>query len=488
MASGPRRVVSEFFTALGAVASRLVQRYLPDAFIFALLLTFATMALAVTLTPSGPVAVTNQWGAGFWYVIEFSMQASLALLTGWAIADSPPVKKVLRRLATIPSSQRQAIFATALVGQLFGLFHWGVVLIAGAIFAREVGIAMDRKGVDIHYPLLVATAYAGLLPWHQGLSGASYLLSATPGHFLEETIGVIPVSQTMFTLSNLVTVGAVVVVTLVLMPLMAPKEEIVTIPEEKLRAADTDLMADGGERSEGSRASSELRSDGGRTADPHRSRTSALKRAIIDSRLLCIGTGLLLWAYLGYLFTTLPFTEVLDINVFISGMLGLGFVFHTSFRSYFDVLREAIEGASQVIIQFQFYGGIMGIMDASGLAELIAATAAHYATETTWYLLVFVSAGIVNFFVPSGGGQWTVTGELMTAATRDIAGTQVDQMMVAFAMGDQWTNMIQPFWAIPVLGIAGLSIRDMMGYAAVLFVFSGIVFGLGTLLMGFGVL
>lgn len=465
----------------------MVQRYLPDAFIFALLLTFVTMGLAVLLTPTGPAAVIAQWGEGFWYVITFSMQASLALLTGWAIADSPPVKRVLGRLARMPNTQRQALLATALVGQLVGLFHWGIVLVAGAIFAREVGIAMDRQGVEIHYPLLVATAYAGLLPWHQGLSGASYLLSATPGHFLEDSIGVIPVSQTMFTLPNLVTVGTIVLLTLVLMPLMAPKEDLVTIPEEKLRSADDDFMTDGGERSDGSRSSSKQRSDGGSAKEPHRSRTSALKGAIVDSNLLCIGTGLLLWVYLGYLFATSPFTEVLDINVFISAMLGLGFVFHMSFASYFDVFREAIEGASQVIIQFQFYGGIMGVMDASGLAELIAATAAEYATEGTWYLLVFVSAGVVNFFVPSGGGQWTVTGELMTNATQNIEGTDVETMMVAFAMGDQWTNMIQPFWAIPVLGIAGLSIRDMMGYAAVLFVFSGIVLGSSTLLMGYGI-
>lgn len=227
--------ISDFFTTLGAGASRLVQRYLPDAFIFALLLTFATMALAVALTPSGPAAVTAQWGEGFWYVIQFSMQASLALLTGWALADSPPVKRVLGRLARVPSSQRQAILATAIVGQLVGLFHWGVVLVAGAIFARDVGIAMDRKGIEIHYPLLVATAYAGLLPWHQGLSGVSYLLSATPGHFLEDSIGVIPVSETMFTLANLVTVGAVVLLTVVLMPLMAPEDDRLMIPEEKLQ-------------------------------------------------------------------------------------------------------------------------------------------------------------------------------------------------------------------------------------------------------------
>jgi short-chain fatty acids transporter len=176
--------------------------------------------------------------------------------------------------------------------------------------------------------------------------------------------------------------------------------------------------------------------------------------------------------------------DVFNINIFISVMFGLGFIAHMTLRSYIDVFREAIRGASQIIIQFQFYGGIMGIMVFSGLAELIAETAANAATETTWYFLVFLSGGLVNFFVPSGGGQWTVMGEIYASATTGIEGAQMNHMLIAFAMGDQWTNMIQPFWAIPVLGIAGLSIRDMMGYVAVLFVFSGIVMGIGALALG----
>lgn len=458
-----------FFTALGDGASRLVQRYLPDAFIFALILTFVTMLLAVVFTNKGPTQVVAHWGEGFWFVLAFSMQASLALLTGWAFADSPPIKRVLRRVAQIPNTQKQAIFATAVVGMFFGLFHWGVVLIASALFAREVGIAMEEKGVDIHYPLLVATAYAGLLPWHQGLSGAAPLLVATPDHFLADQIGVIPVSQTLFSPANLLIVAGVVLVTVTVMPLMAPdrKEDRITVPQEKLQSA-------------------QPVADGGATVMPHRLHDSGLKAALLDSKLFGVGLGLLIWAYLGYMFATNPFMDVFNLNIFISVMFGLGFLFHGTLRSYIDVFRDAIQGASQILIQFQFYGGIMGIMAWSGLATLIAEGAAQFASETTWYLLAFLSAGTVNFFVPSGGGQWVVTGQVMVDAAQGIPGVAVHKTVVAFAMGDQWTNMIQPFWALPVLGIAGLSIRDMMGYVAVLFVFSGIVMGAGTLLMGMG--
>ena len=471
--------IGGLFTRLGDSASALVQRYLPDAFIFALLLTFLTMVIAVLVTPESPGSVVVHWGAGFWEVLAFSMQASLALLTGWALADSPPIKRVLRWVADVPDSQTQAVFVVALSGQLLGLFHWGVVLIAGAILAREVGIAMDRKGIDVHYPLIVAAAYAGLLPWHQGLSGAALLLSATEGHFAEETMGTIPVSETIFHPFNLLIVAGVVLVTVVVMPLMAPdRDDVTTVPEEKLRAARS-AAADGGEASDEPAVT-----DGGAVAAPHRFRETRAKQFLLDSRAVCIGAGLVIWAYLGYLFATEPFMDVFDINVFISVMFGLGFLAHTTLRSYVDVFREAIEGASQIIIQFQFYGGIMGIMVYSGLVGIIAETAAAYATEQTWYLFVFVTAGIVNFFVPSGGGQWVVMGEIYASATQSIPGTEMNHMLIAFAMGDQWTNMIQPFWALPVLGIAGLSIRDMMGYVGVLFAFSGIVMGAGALLIG----
>ena len=454
--------VSRAFTRLGDAASAAVQRYLPDAFIFALLLTLVTMVFALALTGKGPGEVVAHWSEGFWFVLQFSMQASLALLTGWALADSPPVKRVLNRIARVPDTQHQAIFATAVVGQALGLFHWGVVLVGGAIFARSVGIAMDRQGVPIHYPLLVATAYAGLLPWHQGLSAAAPLLVATEDHFLAETIGTIPVSETIFHPINLAIAAGVVATTLIIMPLMAPEseEDIHTVPEETLRKAERPVT------------------DGGRVDE------SAPKAALLDSRALCVGTGLLILGYYAVRFSNAAFMQVFNLNVFIALLLGLGFLFHGTLRSYTSVLGDAVEGASQIMIQFQFYGGIMGIMAWSGLATLIAETAAQYATETTWYFAAFVAAGVVNFFVPSGGGQWVVTGEVLVNATQNIEGTEMNKLIIAFAMGDQWTNMIQPFWAIPVLGIAGLSIRDMMGYAAVLFVFSGIVLGSGALLMG----
>ncbi len=458
--------ISSFFTKIGDFSSDIVQRYLPDAFIFALLLTFLTMVLAVVFTSKGVFDVARHWSQGFWFVLKFSMQSSLALITGWILADSPPVKRVLNKFAELPSNQIQAIFLTAVVGQLLGLFHWGVVLIGSAIFARNVGIEMEKKDVSVHYPLLVATGYAGLLPWHQGLSAAAPLLVATEGHFLSNLIGIIPVSETIFHPVNIVIALGVVILSIIVMPLMAPnkKENIISVSKSKLEEAKI-------------RSRDEAHSE-------HKKRESRFKSLLLDSKILAISAGGLVWSYLLYLFLTNPFMEVFNLNIFISILFGSGLVLHGNLRNYIDVLRDALEGASQIIIQFQFYGGIMGIMAWSGLGTLIAQTAADLATSNTWYFFAFLASGIVNFFVPSGGGQWVVTGKVLAEATQVIAGADMNLMIIAFGVGDQWTNMIQPFWAIPVISIAGLSIRDIMGYCVILFVFSGVLFAIGVLLMG----
>lgn len=460
------RKISSFFTKFGKASSDWVQKYLPDAFIFALLLTFATMILAFIFTEKTVFEIAGHWSQGFWFVIEFSMQSSLALITGWILADSPPVKKILNKIARKPSNQKQAILITAIVGQLLGLFHWGVVLIGGAIFARSVGIAMDEKDISVHYPLLVATAYAGLLPWHQGLSAAAPLLVATPDHFLVDQIGSIPISETIFNPVNIILVLGLVALTIVILPMMAPDDE-------------DDIISASKSKLEGARARG-----GSNQQSQHIEDSSKYKEFLMRNRIPAVGLGVLIWVYLTYLFITNPFMEVFNINIFITVMFGLGLILHQVLKSYIGVLKDAIKGASQIIIQFQFYGGIMGIMAWSGLGELIAETFVEIATGETWYLFSFLSSGIVNFFVPSGGGQWVVTGQVLSDATQAIQGAETNLMMIAFTMGDQWTNMIQPFWAIPVISIADLSIRDVMGYSAVIFVFSGIFMMIGTLAMG----
>lgn len=202
---------------LGDVFSRFSERYMPEPIIFALLLTFITFALGLTLTDSGPLGMVDHWYSGFWNLLAFTMQMVLILVTGHALATSPPVKSRIQRLASQPSSSAQAAALTALVACVFSWVNWALGLIVGAIFALEIGKAAYRQGVKLHYPLIVAAGYSGQMVWHLGPSSSAGLTAATSGHFLEDTIGIIPITETAFSsyalLNSLMLIAIVVPVT-----------------------------------------------------------------------------------------------------------------------------------------------------------------------------------------------------------------------------------------------------------------------------------
>src|ERR687898_3012629 len=219
------RTIARFFTYIA-------ERYLPDAFIFLFFLTLLVFVLGM-LQGSGPQAVLNYWGGGFADILEFTMQSTLMLVTGFALANTPPVHRGLRAFARLPRNEVQILIMTVLVMMVFSWMSWGFGLIAGAIVAREMGIVHRGR---IHYPLVVAGTYAGFLVWHAGYGGAIPQLIATPGHFLEEQMGVVPVVETIFAPVTLVIVLALAIIIPITVVLMRPRsdEERVDLPEEVL--------------------------------------------------------------------------------------------------------------------------------------------------------------------------------------------------------------------------------------------------------------
>ena len=171
--------------------------------------------------------------------------------------------------------------------------------------------------------------------------------------------------------------------------------------------------------------------------------------------------------------------NALNLNVVNFIFLFLGLLMHGDLRRYVDAIGEAAGGSAGVLLQFPFYAGIMGMMvaknaDGVSLAGIISDFFVNISTDTTFPLWTFLSAGIVNFFVPSGGGQWAVQGPIVMPAAAKM-GIEPGRAGMAIAWGDQWTNMIQPFWALPALGVAGLSARDIMGFLVIVLLFTGII-------------
>jgi short-chain fatty acids transporter len=427
---------------------KVAQKYLPDAFLFAIGLTLIAFFMALGLTGKTVVEILSSWGNGLWGLLAFSMQMTLVLITGHAMASSPAIKNGLKAIASVPKTPVQGIMMTAFVAALASWVNWGFGLVVGALLAREV--AKRIRGVD--YGMLVAAAYSGFVVWHGGISGSIPLAIATKGHIVEKLVGIIPVSRTIFAPFNLIISFTMIVALPILFYFMARKKEDVVqvdpaLLEDEVPAAEPAV------------------------------KTPATR--LENSRIVTWILSLLGFAYLVYHFTSRGFD--LNLNIVITIFLFVGILLHGKPIAYVRAIEQAIKGAGGIALQFPLYGGIQGIMVGTGLAGIIAQWFISISSPDTFPLFTFISGGIINFFVPSGGGQWAVQGPINIPAGQALG---VDPAVVAMsiAYGDQWTNMVQPFWALPLLGIAKLGIRDIMGYCIMTLLASGVIFALGLLI------
>jgi short-chain fatty acids transporter len=435
--------ISAFFT-------QVVHRFLPDPLIFAILLTIVTFALALGLTPKAPADLVMLWGSGFWNLLAFSMQMAMILVTGHALASSGPVKRMLVALASSARTPGQGVMLVAFVGGVACAINWGFGLVLGAMLAREV--ARRVPGTD--YRLLVASAYMGFLTWHGGLSGSVPLVAATKGNPMEKTVGLIPVSHTIFTGYNaFITIGLIILLPILARLMMPKPEDVVTV--------DPALLQDP--------PSVE------RKLPPN----ATFAERMEESRILALLVAALCAVFLVIRFVKKGF--VLDIDTVNLVFLAAGIVLHKTPMAYARAVAGAAKGASAIMIQFPFYAGIQALMDHSGLAGVITKWFVDIANVHTFPLLAFLSSALINFAVPSGGGHWVVQGPFVMPAAQAL-GADLGKSAMAIAYGEAWTNMAQPFWALPALAIAGLGVRDIMGYCVTALLFSGVIFVAGMYL------
>ncbi len=420
---------------------KLVERYLPDPYIFVLLLTLITFAFAVVIQNQPPLTTIQQWGDGFWGLLTFSMQMLLVLVTGFMLACTPLVKALLERLASVAKSPGSAIVLVTFVSLIASWINWGFGLVVGALFAK----ALARK-VTVDYRLLVASAYSGFIVWHGGLAGSVPLTIATPGHFSEAQIGVVSTSETIFSGFNLLLLAIMfVVIPLVNRLMLPPKSESVIVDSTKLQ--DDALPSAENER----------------PADK-----------LENSKALGLLVG---FAGLAYLTNYFVSGGGLNLNIVNTLFLFLAIVLHGTPRNVLHSLQQAVQGGSGIVIQFPFYAGIMAVMVQSGLAQTMSEWLISFASAESLPVWSFISAGIVNIFVPSGGGQWAVQAPVILPAAAEL-GAEINRVAMAVAWGDAWTNLIQPFWALPVLAIAGLKAKDIMGFCLVQLIVTGVIISL----------
>lgn len=442
---------------------RVMNRWLPDPFLFAIILTIVVFIAAMIGTGMGPVRMVWAWGGeggtalGMWNLLAFSMQMALVLVLGSALASAKICKKILGSIAGLAKNKMSAIVVTTAVSTICCWLNWGFGLIVGALLAKEIA----KRVRDVDYPLLIASAYSGFVVWHAGLSGsiplalggAGYTIATTGETFVAES------TSTMLHPVNLI----MCLVVLVGMPFinyaMHPDKDHTIV-------VDPALLVDEKEKE-------------------YTIETPAEK--IEHSKILWGIVCVMFFVYIVWFFWTKK-TFVLDLNIVNCIFLFLGILAHGDLRRYVDAIGDAAGGASGILLQFPFYAGIMGLMTVKNdggvcLAGIISDFFVNISTPVTFPVWTFLSAGVVNFFVPSGGGQWAVQGPIVMPASAQL-GVEPGRAAMAIAWGDQWTNMIQPFWALPALGVAGLKAKDIMGYLVTVLIFTGIVAILGFLAWG----
>ena len=461
-------------TSFFDVFSSFLRRYFPDPFIFAILLTFITFFLAYLLTPYDLSDILVFWAGkwwegekGFWLLLEFSMQMCIILVGGYTIAVSPLAQLVLRKVASLPRTPEQSYAFLSFISSLFALINWGLSIVAGGVLARVMKEESGKKrGGKLNPSLLASAGYSGLLIWHGGLSGSAPLDMATRG---------IPLSKTVFSPFNIFTTGAIFLTTPIFFFLLG---KFIGRKDEKR------------EIEEGKEVKSERKKD-----ESEEEERNKLGKGDEDTFFnspfwsISISTVALFVFLRGFLKMGVSFINLYSITFFF---VFLAMLLHFRPLSFVRAFSQGVGISAGIIIQFPFYAGIMSVAVKTGLAEKLSEFFVHssyiihdvfpfLSVEKLFSIFVFLGAGLLNIFIPSGGGQWKVQSTFTLPAGEKL-GIPPETICMLISFGDELTNMIQPFWAIPILGMMGIKAGELLSFTSMYMIFSLPFFLAGILL------
>ena len=430
---------------------------LPGPFAIAVLLTFFTFLVAILFGNTKSVGffsqlleITNYWANGLWEppLLVFAVQMMLILVLGHVIALSLPANRLIVWVCGKANNNAEAAALISFFTIMVSFLNWGLGLVFGAVFARVMMQKAAQSKMPINYPLLGAAGYSGMMVWHGGISGSAPLKVAEKGHFLEEVIGTISLSNTVFSYSNILLSVFLLFVIPAFIYFLGKKVKT-EIPKQADEKQEKSLLLNvsGAEKLNYSKLFNYL---------------FILLFALYIVAIVRENNGFSL--------------SVITPNFINFLLLAIALGFHGNIASFLKALDQAISGASGILIQFPLYFGIMAIMKNTELAAMTAQFFVDNANENNFYFFTFLSGGIINVLIPSGGGQWAIQGSIIAEASNAFA-LPIEKSIMAFAYGDQLTNMLQPFWALPLLGITKLDAKDILPFSLLLCVLGFVIFG-----------
>lgn len=432
-----------------------VSFFTPHSFLFAIFLTFLAYLWGIFGAYQGPFDMVRFWFDGFWNFLSFSMQMVLMVVAGLSVASVPSGQRILRYLAGLPKTPRGGIvFITAIIA-LFSWFHWGIGIATGAFLARE----MSRRIKKIDYPLLVASAYIGLAAGTFGLFAFEPQAVSRGGHFLEATTGLISLTQTSLSPMTLIGLFLGTIAVTLWAGLICPTRSEATPPDEEIlkrfewedRAEEIAMAAE-----------KEMKAKGGMSFGVW----------LEHSRWPVWLVSIMGFSFIVFWFYTRGLDLNLNILNFILFFLALSL--HDTPMRFLQSIERSVKAAYGIVVQFPFYAGIQGMLASSGAAALFFGWITSWATATTLPLWTYLNAAVLNMFIPTPEGLWEIQGPLVAQAAQGLQAS-IPRAINAFTAGEIIGNVIQPFWALPLLGICGLSMRHIMGYCISAFLILSVV-------------
>ncbi len=456
---------------------RIFKNLLPSPFTIAIILTLFTLGLAQFLTKPETTShfdyflkITSSWETGLWDSsaggLYFAFQRMMILVLGHILALTPAVDRLIQALLSYCKTSASTVVTVAIGAITLGLINWGLGLIFGAIMARKAAEKFAKEKKTLNYGLVGAAGYSTMMVWHGGLSGSATTKSMEEGYIPEmvknaNISGDFPASVHLdLTNGSGLNIG-IAVSCLILIPVflyfIAKRSKNESIPEFDSEFAH--VLKTENEKAEGAER--------------------------LDYNNI-FGTGLgiaflMLGIYKAFSYQGSSSLGFIQLNFINFIFLGLSLLLHKNIKNFLKSLDIAINDVSGILIQFPFYFGILAIMQSSGLIVLFSDTITSIANARTLPFFTFISAGAVNMFIPSGGGQWAVQGPIVIE-TASRLGADLPKTILAMAYGDQWTNMLQPFWALPLLGITKLKPQQLLPYSFLVLVLGFVIFGIGLLI------
>jgi len=442
MAAASHAAENSALARVGLRLSEWFEKWFPDAFVLALA-AVAIVFLASLAAGSSVLDTAQSFGSGFWGLVAFTMQMSMIVVTGYAVATSPPVYKVVRLLASVPKTGRGAVAYVGLFSMLASLVSWSFSLIFSALLARE--IAHRVRGSD--YRAIGAAAYLGVgSVWALGMSSSAALIMATPASLpdsIENVTGIIPLSQTLGLWQSLTIAGLLIVVSMVVSFYSAPSE------------AHAKSMADMGV------TYAPATTDIGRRATPG----EWLEYSPLLTIVVCVlGFGYLLREVMAN-----GLSVLLQLNHYIFLFLMVGLLLHWRPRSFVQAIAASVTPVGGVLIQYPMYAGIVEMLTRSGLAEQLSRFFVSIANEHTYPVLVGIYSAFLGLFIPSAGGKWLIEAPYLLDAAVELE-VHLGWVVQTYNATEALANLIHPFWMLPLVGILGLKARDIVGYSMLQFV------------------